>query len=410
MKKKIIALCMTIVMMLQLMVVPAMAAETQLNYGTYTIETKTITGKAGEKVSLAVTFNSTEAITALGFDIFEGFDENVLEFVGFVENEQFKAAYSDKNKIWNFDNEMQLVSIRFDNEYKFDTTTLCNLEFKLLKDMDEPIEVVVMTAAKAEVDNKMYDCTVVPGAVNLKVEHVHAYTWAFNDTHHWQVCSCGDKTAEAAHEMNWVVETAATMTVSGKKVGTCECGYKKEAEILSGKQVLENIIWEATDEDTVKTADDAKAYVEAIAKEELKKAGFVNEAEMISIDVTTFVAASNGEDGYFTFTISYEGQVVFGPESITIIANEVENKKTGLIFPRLFDVKVECGEGGSVNTSKTFKMAYGSTRTIKITADEGYEVADVIVNGKSVGAVEKYTIKGARTTYTVKVLFEEIDG
>lgn len=88
----------------------------------------------------------------------------------------------------------------------------------------------------------------------------------------------------------------------------------------------------------------------------------------------------------------------------------VETESFDFFFPNLYAVKVDCGEGGKVDTSAAFKMAYGSSRTIKITADEGYEVEDVTINGKSVGAVDKYTIKGACMNYTVVVTFAEIEG
>jgi len=79
------------------------------------------------------------------------------------------------------------------------------------------------------------------------------------------------------------------------------------------------------------------------------------------------------------------------------------------IFPKLFNVKVSATEGGKVNVAKNFYIALGASRTIKITPADGYEVANVLVNGKSVGAVEKYSIRGARMNYKIQVVFKEID-
>jgi hypothetical protein len=89
---------------------------------------------------------------------------------------------------------------------------------------------------------------------------------------------------------------------------------------------------------------------------------------------------------------------------------EKEKDSSRPFIPTLYEVTVDCGEGGKVDTSDRFLIAYGSSRTIKITADEGFKVADVLVNGKSAGAVEKYTIKGAAQNYTVSVIFEKIEG
>lgn len=81
----------------------------------------------------------------------------------------------------------------------------------------------------------------------------------------------------------------------------------------------------------------------------------------------------------------------------------------GLIFPRLYTVKTSCTLGGKLNASETFYIAYGASRTIKITPDEGYEIKDVLVDGRSVGAVDSYTIKAATKNYSIAVTFEKID-
>lgn len=77
-------------------------------------------------------------------------------------------------------------------------------------------------------------------------------------------------------------------------------------------------------------------------------------------------------------------------------------------MPRLFQVTMQVGEGGSVNVPDSFVIAFGATRTIKITQNDGYTVADVVVNGKSVGAVTEYKLTPAVGDSTVKVTFAPI--
>ncbi len=89
--------------------------------------------------------------------------------------------------------------------------------------------------------------------------------------------------------------------------------------------------------------------------------------------------------------------------------DEDYSKGNSFFFPRLHTVNVKVGEGGTTNVSDNFYIAYGASRTIKITPDEGYTVKDVTVNGKSVGAVTVYEIKGACEAYEVKITFEKID-
>ena len=83
------------------------------------------------------------------------------------------------------------------------------------------------------------------------------------------------------------------------------------------------------------------------------------------------------------------------------------NNKTFL--PKLFNVTVITGQGGVTNVSDSFLIAYGASRTIKITPDEGYKVEDVVVNGVSVGAVERYSILSANSNYSVEISFKKID-
>ena len=250
------------------------------------------------------------------------------------------------------------------------------------------------------------------------------------------VCSdeaCGKLYLDAEGKQ---VVTAAALVIPALghdfKDGYCQregCGYAMTLDDiiahLTGYDKVNKVLAYEVEE----LADtDAKDYITAKVEENLKAILGENYNKFIkefAVQVTSFDAAEAGKAGKVEFTLTITGVEEAGATAVpTVTVNgivtiaalpeeepeEVEDKKLGMIFPKLFNVKVDCGEGGSVNTSETFKMAYGSTRTIKFTADEGYEVADVIVNGKSVGAVEKYTIKGARTTYTVKVLFEEIEG
>ena len=77
-------------------------------------------------------------------------------------------------------------------------------------------------------------------------------------------------------------------------------------------------------------------------------------------------------------------------------------------MPRLFSVTIRVGEGGCVNVPDSFSIAFGATRTIKITPNEGYAVADVIVNGKSVGAVTEYKITPASCDSTIEITFAPI--
>lgn len=93
------------------------------------------------------------------------------------------------------------------------------------------------------------------------------------------------------------------------------------------------------------------------------------------------------------------------------------------MMPRTFNVTVKVEEGGKVNVKginimkkPTFKIAFGASRILNITPDEGYEVEDILVNGKSVMDKvtfrldsAKYTLKAANKNYVIEVKFAEIE-
>ena len=62
--------------------------------------------------------------------------------------------------------------------------------------------------------------------------------------------------------------------------------------------------------------------------------------------------------------------------------------------------------GGTVEGLANARI--GQTVEITITPDEGYEGVDVLVNGKSVGAVESYKIRNVKANTTVSAVFEKI--
>ena len=70
----------------------------------------------------------------------------------------------------------------------------------------------------------------------------------------------------------------------------------------------------------------------------------------------------------------------------------------GMIFREqslLWNASVE-GEGGTITPSGETKVTEGETVEFKITPDKTHKVADVLVNGESVGAVTSYTLKDVK--------------
>src|SRR5690606_16215638 len=68
------------------------------------------------------------------------------------------------------------------------------------------------------------------------------------------------------------------------------------------------------------------------------------------------------------------------------------------------------GANGSINPSGTVEVNCGADQTFTITADSGYAVADVLVNGVSVGAVTTYTFENVTEDQAISASFVEYTG
>lgn len=71
-----------------------------------------------------------------------------------------------------------------------------------------------------------------------------------------------------------------------------------------------------------------------------------------------------------------------------------------------YTIKASAGDGGSISPDGRVRVDRGDDQTFRITPDDGYEIADVLVDGESVGAVSSYTFENVRANHTIEVVFE----
>ena len=72
-----------------------------------------------------------------------------------------------------------------------------------------------------------------------------------------------------------------------------------------------------------------------------------------------------------------------------------------------YTITATAGEGGSITPNGDVSVKEGASQTFAITADNGYEIADVLVDGNSVGAVETYTFDEVKANHTITVSFNK---
>jgi len=68
-------------------------------------------------------------------------------------------------------------------------------------------------------------------------------------------------------------------------------------------------------------------------------------------------------------------------------------------------ITASAGAGGSISPSGTVAVTYGGSQTFTITPDPCYSIADVLVDGVSVGAVSSYTFTNVVTNHTIAASF-----
>ena len=96
----------------------------------------------------------------------------------------------------------------------------------------------------------------------------------------------------------------------------------------------------------------------------------------------------NGNESGFSEAITYQVPLSQNDEQFTITAS--------------------AGNGGSIEPAGNTVVSYGGSVTYAISPAAGHEISDVIVNGSSVGRVDRYTISSVTSENTINAIFSEI--
>ena len=93
----------------------------------------------------------------------------------------------------------------------------------------------------------------------------------------------------------------------------------------------------------------------------------------------------------------------------TTLSGEVElyhkSSSGGGWYDSYYTIKATAGAGGSISPSGNVSVREGRDQTFTITPDKGYVVANVKIDGRSIGAVKSYTFENVRRNHTIEVSF-----
>ena len=226
----------------------------------------------------------------------------------------------------------------------------------------------------------------------------------------------GNGTASASHAKA-VVGTEIRLTATPKE------GYHfKEWQVISGNVTIKDNKFTMPDGNVEVKAifekDAPPAPTEFTITYDLAGGTAEGNPDTYTIETRTFTLKNPTKSGY-TFT-GWSGTGLTGENNLTVT---IEKGSTGdrsyTAHWRYngsghsysyYTIKATAGAGGSISPSGNVSVREGRDQTFTITPDKGYAVANVKIDGKSIGAVKSYTFENVSRTHTIEVIFMKANG
>lgn len=142
-----------------------------------------------------------------------------------------------------------------------------------------------------------------------------------------------------------------------------------------------------------------------------------------SISPQGSVSVSSGSSKTFTFTpnngyeidtLSVDGKTVYIAGNSYTFENVTSNHTISVTFKKSgesanYTISASAGSGGKITPSGNVSVAAGGSQTFTISADKGYEIDHVTVNGKEVAVNEdSYTFSNVNADQSISVTFKEV--
>ena len=251
----------------------------------------------------------------------------------------------------------------------------------------------------------------------------------------------GDTEIKALWENSVITPTTYTVTVGndGNGTGTAtpstatagttitltatpnEGYHLKEWEVMSGGVTIKDDKFPMPNDNVEVKAifeKDAPAPTEYTITYDLAGGTAEGNPDTYTIETRTFTLKNPTKSGY-TFT-GWSGTGLDGENNMTVtIPTGSTGNRTYTAHWRYngsghsysyYTIKATAGAGGSISPSGNVSVREGRDQTFTITPDKGYAVANVKIDGKSIGAVKSYTFENVSRTHTIEVIFMKSNG
>jgi hypothetical protein len=117
----------------------------------------------------------------------------------------------------------------------------------------------------------------------------------------------------------------------------------------------------------------------------------------------------NDPDGWSTFNGNIGDVFLYDTALSDAERRQLEADLTNkFLSPATFTINASAGTGGTIDPSGAVIVNSGSDQVFTITPAPGYAVANLMVDGISVGAVLIYTFNDVAADHTISVIFAPI--
>jgi len=109
--------------------------------------------------------------------------------------------------------------------------------------------------------------------------------------------------------------------------------------------------------------------------------------------------------GYHIADVLVDGSSVGAVSTWSFNNVRAVNSITASFAINTYTISASADANGAISPNGNIVVNYGSSPTFNITANTGYHILDVTVNGSSVDAVNSYTLKNVQAAYTIRATF-----
>ena len=302
-------------------------------------------------------------------------ENNMLSSLILPESEELTRVDCQNNKLTSLDlSKSPALSILYCHENLMDAETPEN-SIQGFESLWEPLGTPL---SKDHIDDYWY---IYYPQNTAEAEHNWSSEWQKDDTHHWHNCSDADCPITNNAEKNgygehiWDsgnVTTQPTCTTAGIKTYTCTvCQATKTEEITARHHY--GPAWKT---------DQTNHWHECACGDKADRANHVYDN---ATDTTCNIC------GY--------KRTVAPPTPPSPIGPSIS----------YHTITATVSDGGQIEPSGKVSVQKNANQTFTVIPAEGYEVVDVLVDGKSVGAVKEYTFEKVTKDHTIEASFSKVD-